>query len=74
METIGTYVDERFNSTNTKIRVLADSLSKITPTAFVAQSETPSNTNVLWIDTTPTTGGLKYYDGTSWVTVPVRFS
>lgn len=28
----------------------------------------------LWIDTNPKTGGLKYYNGSAWVYVPVAFS
>lgn len=43
---------------------------------FEASVNPPTNTNLLWIDTTPATGGLKYYseDAADWVTVPVRFS
>lgn len=41
---------------------------------FAAQDAAPSNTNLLWIDTTEVSGGLKYYNGVEWVTVPVRFA
>lgn len=41
--------------------------------SFVASDTNPTNTNVLWIDTSEN-GGLKYHNGTDWVTVPVRFS
>jgi hypothetical protein len=34
----------------------------------------PSNTKLLWIDTTANTGGLKYYNGSSWVHVPTAYS
>ena len=34
----------------------------------------PGNTRLLWIDTTASTGGLKYYNGTTWVVVPVSYS
>jgi hypothetical protein len=34
----------------------------------------PTNTKLLWIDTNSTTGGLKYYDGSAWVHVPVAFT
>lgn len=34
----------------------------------------PSDTSLLWIDTTADTGGLKYYNGTDWVHVPVAWS
>lgn len=37
---------------------------------FTAGSSAPERTDVLWIDTTPETGGLKYHDGSSWVHVP----
>lgn len=34
----------------------------------------PSNTGTLWIDTNATTGGLKYYNGSAWVHVPVAYT
>ena len=40
---------------------------------FIAQSSAPSNTKTLWIDTTAGTGGLKYYNGSAWVSVPVAY-
>ena len=36
--------------------------------AFVAGSETPSNTNVFWIDT-GNNNLLKYYNGSEWVAI-----
>lgn len=48
-----------------------------TPTVtkmFHTGTTAPTNINLLWIDTNPTTGGLKYYNGTSWVVVPVSYS
>ena len=41
---------------------------------YHAGTSAPSNTNLLWIDTNATTGGLKYYNGSSWVHVPVAYS
>lgn len=41
---------------------------------FSAGTAAPEETHLLWIDTTPNTGGLKYHDGTSWVHVPVAYS
>lgn len=38
---------------------------------FIVSDSAPSNTNVLWIDTN---SGLKYYNGTAWVLVPVLYS
>lgn len=34
----------------------------------------PTDTRLLWVDTTENTGGLKYYNGTEWVVVPVAYS
>lgn len=34
----------------------------------------PTNRNLLWIDTTNVTGGLKYHNGSSWVHVPVAYA
>lgn len=42
--------------------------------AFVVQAAAPSNTNLLWIDTNTSTGGLKYYNGSAWVHVPVAYT
>lgn len=41
---------------------------------YHAGTSAPSSTNLLWIDTNATTGGLKYYNGSSWVHVPVAYS
>ena len=41
---------------------------------FHAGTTEPERKNVLWIDTTPTTGGLKYYDNGQWRSVPVRYT
>lgn len=41
---------------------------------FVVQATAPSNTNLLWIDTTANTGGLKYHNGSAWVHVPVGYT
>ena len=40
---------------------------------FSIGTKAPSNTKLLWIDTTANTGGLKYHNGTSWVHVPVAY-
>lgn len=34
----------------------------------------PTNTGTFWVDTTPVTGGLKYYNGSAWVHVPVAYT
>lgn len=41
---------------------------------YVAQSTPPSDTTILWIDTNETSGGLKYYNGSSWTHVPVAYT
>lgn len=41
---------------------------------FSAGATAPSDKKLLWIDTNISTGGLKYYNGTAWVTVPVGYS
>lgn len=41
---------------------------------YSAGTTAPSNTKLLWVDTTANTGGLKYYNGTAWVHVPVAFT
>ena len=44
-------------------------LPSLTP--YVAGTSAPSDTKKLWIDTTANTGGLKYWNGSAWVPVPV---
>ena len=34
----------------------------------------PSNTKLLWIDTNEDVGGLKYYNGSEWVHVPISWT
>lgn len=41
---------------------------------FYVGSRAPSDTKLLWIDTNSTSGGLKYYNGSSWVHVPVAYT
>lgn len=41
---------------------------------FSAGTSAPSDKSLLWIDTTASTGGLKYWNGSAWVTVPVAYS
>jgi hypothetical protein len=41
---------------------------------FHVGDKEPSNTHLLWIHTNSKQGGLKYYNGTSWVHVPVAFT
>lgn len=42
--------------------------------SLFAYGTNPPTTNKLWIDTTPSTGGLKYYNGSSWEHVPVSYT
>lgn len=41
---------------------------------FVVSASAPTETSQLWLDTTPTTGGLKYHNGTEWTHVPVAYT
>lgn len=41
---------------------------------FSAGASAPSDKSLLWIDTTANTGGLKYWNGSAWVAVPVAYS
>ena len=41
---------------------------------FAVGTTAPSNTKLLWIDTTANTGGLKYHNGSAWVHIPVAYS
>ena len=43
-------------------------------TIFHSGTTAPTNTKLLWIDTTAETGGLKYYNGSSWEHVPVAYT
>lgn len=47
-------------------------LPSLTP--YVAGTSAPSDTKKLWIDTTANTGGLKYWNGSAWVHVPVGYA
>lgn len=42
--------------------------------AYYAGTSAPSDKTQLWIDTTATTGGLKYWNGSAWVHVPVAYT
>lgn len=41
---------------------------------LVVDSNSPTDTNKLWLDTNPTYGGLKYYNGNAWVHIPVAYT
>lgn len=47
---------------------------KLSNLTMFATGTTPPTENLLWIDPKPITGGLKYYNGTEWVHVPVAYS
>ena len=54
--------------------VAFDGSANINVKGFAAQSSAPGNTSLLWIDTTAKTGGLKYHNGSAWVSVPVAYT
>lgn len=41
---------------------------------YVAGTSAPTDKLKLWIDTTANTGGLKYWNGSAWVPVPVSYT
>lgn len=41
---------------------------------FDVTTTPPEQHNIFWVDTTPITGGLKYYNGTDWTHVPVAYT
>ena len=59
----------------TSLAALKTSLGINSIGVWYAGTSAPSNTNLLWIDTNTTTGGLKYYKNSTdgWVHVPVAF-
>lgn len=48
-------------------------VAKLNKIYSVGTSE-PTDKLLLWIDTTENTGGLKYYNGSAWVHVPVSYT
>lgn len=53
---------------------LEEKLSEIVTDIWYYGDSAPSNTKLFWIDSDSTSGGLKYYNGTSWVHVPVAWT
>lgn len=53
---------------------LEEKLSDVVTQIWHYGNSAPSDTKLLWIDSDSTSGGLKYYNGTSWVHVPVAWT
>lgn len=53
---------------------IATATASIVTDIFFAGTTEPTNTKLLWIDTTPNAGGLKYYNGSAWIHVPVAWT
>lgn len=53
-------------------KVPAEQLPSLAP--FAAGPSAPADRTKLWIDTTANTGGLKYWNGSAWVPVPVAYT
>lgn len=53
-------------------KVPAAQLPSLCP--FVVGASAPADRLKLWIDTTANTGGLKYFNGSAWVPVPVSYT
>ena len=49
-------------------------MANVTTDIFSAGNTAPENTKLLWIDTTASIGGLKYYNGSEWVHCPVAYT
>lgn len=49
-------------------------LNSLAPQPYVAGTSAPTNNKLFWLDTTATTGGLKYYNGSAWVAVPFQYT
>jgi hypothetical protein len=74
LQSITTGIQGNIGTLESTVAELKDSLDNFKPSpSFIASTEAPANTSVLWIDASED-GGLKYHNGTDWVTVPVRFS
>ena len=71
---VRTTITEGKNEIENKTAEALEAISAAIPMLFTASAEAPSDTRLLWIDTTANTGGLKYYNGTSWVHVPVAWT
>ena len=50
------------------------SFESLSGKVFHAGTSAPANKGLLWVDTTANTGGLKYYNGSAWVHVPVAYN
>ena len=62
-------------STTTQMNsAISAATASIVTDIYKTGSSAPSNTKLLWIDTGTSDPGLKYHNGSSWVTVPVRWS
>ena len=62
------------NDAGVSLDVLLQNVASVSPCPFAVSDAAPDNTNLLWIDTNTTTGGLKYYNGSEWVHVPVAYT
>lgn len=66
-------LEDAANSASLK-KYVDDKLASFSSCPYVVGTTAPSNTSLLWIDTNASTGGLKYYNGSSWVHVPVAYT
>lgn len=73
----GQTLEEMLQSLETIINTMKESIKVFERDGlkgYFVGASAPSNTKLLWIDTNSNTGGLKYYNGSSWVQVPVAYS
>lgn len=73
-----TYVDPNTWSAGAVVEFIYDGISwcmtSSSGAVFQAGAVAPTNKSILWIDTNTTTGGLKYWNGSSWKHVPVAYT
>lgn len=53
------------------LKSIRETLATLQTDVYHVGTSAPDNTKLLWIDTE---NGVKYYDGSAWVTVPAAYS
>ena len=69
-----TYVNNQISTATASIVTDVFATGSTSPDNGYSGTEATKRRKLLWIDTGASDPGLKYYNGSSWVTVPVRWS
>lgn len=69
-----TYVNNQISTATASIVTDVFATGSTSPDNGYSGTEATKRRKLLWIDTGNSDPGLKYYNGSSWVTVPVRWS